>query len=540
MGFNGLKEMDYLVLARKWRPQLFSEVVGQAHITKTLENAIISKRIHHAFLFTGPRGVGKTSVARILAKALNCIHGPTPTPCNKCVICEEITEGHSLDVIEIDGASNTSVDDVRELKDNIRYLPSKSRYKIYIIDEVHMLSNSAFNALLKTLEEPPKHAIFIFATTEPHKIPLTVISRCQRFDFRRIPARDIINNLKSIASKEGVDIADEALFLIARESEGSLRDAQSILDQLISYKGNNISPEDVVSLLGIMDRRMLYDLLSGVIERDPYRSLKIIEDAYNYGFDLKKLISDLLDLVRNIMIVKITPNYRELIELPDNELRDLIDLSKRLEIEEVQRFLNILLRGEEELLRSESPKIVLELALVKMLHVGPIIPINKIIERLENLEKRLSLTKEIKEKEVKEKELEEKEIEEKEITKEETSWDNFLNFLKEKKPFLSSLLENPKSVDISEEKISLLYNNNNSFIKDSLKDKENINILKSLVKEYFKKDLNIEIEVEENAKKKETEKAKNNLLDHPSLKKILDTFGGEIVEIKEINQDKNY
>ncbi len=229
--------MSYLVFARKWRPQFFSEVIGQKHVTKTLQNAISSERIGHAFLLTGSRGVGKTSVARILAKALNCKDGPATEPCNDCPACTGITNGSSVDVLEIDGASNTGVDDVRELRENARYLPAQSRRKIYIIDEVHMLSNSAFNALLKTLEEPPTHVVFIFATTEPHKIPETILSRCQRFDFRRIPLQEILNQLKKVVQKEGVQISEQSLLVLCREAEGSMRDAQSLLDQVISFAG---------------------------------------------------------------------------------------------------------------------------------------------------------------------------------------------------------------------------------------------------------------------------------------------------------------
>jgi len=234
------EDTSYLVLARKWRPQLFEEVVGQQHITQTLQNAISQKRVAHAFLFTGARGVGKTSTARILAKALNCEKGPQINPCGQCTNCQEVTHGTSMDVIEIDGASNRGIDEIRELKENVRYTPAKSRYKIYIIDEVHMLTKEAFNALLKTLEEPPPHIIFIFATTEPHKIPATILSRCQRYDFKRIPFREVIGSLKRIVEEEKIQISQRGLLSIAQESEGSLRDAQSLLDQVIAYAGKNI------------------------------------------------------------------------------------------------------------------------------------------------------------------------------------------------------------------------------------------------------------------------------------------------------------
>jgi len=251
--------MSYLVLARKWRPQLFEEVIGQRHVTQTLQNAISQQRVAHAFLFTGARGVGKTSSARILAKALNCEKGLRTNPCNECASCQEITHGTSMDVIEIDGASNRGIDEIRELRENVRYTPAKSRYKVYIIDEVHMLTKEAFNALLKTLEEPPPHIVFIFATTEPHKIPATILSRCQRYDFKRIPFREVVESLKWIVEKEGIQISQRGLLSIAQGSEGSLRDAQSLLDQVIAYSGREIRDEDVVEVLGLIDRRVLSD-----------------------------------------------------------------------------------------------------------------------------------------------------------------------------------------------------------------------------------------------------------------------------------------
>src|SRR3990167_1026148 len=281
--------MSYIVLARKWRPTVFEKVVGQEHVTTTLRNAIIEKRIAHAYLFSGPRGVGKTTVARIFAKALNCSHGPTPSPCNECQSCKEITTNISVDVIEIDGASNTSVDNVREIRENIKYLPSRGRYRIYIIDEVHMLSNPAFNALLKTLEEPPSHAIFIFATTESHKIPDTVLSRCQRFDFKRISLKEIQDHIKFVAKTEGVNIADKAIYLIAREVDGSLRDAHSLLDQVIAFAGSDIKESDVVDALGLLDRTLLFQLSEAIIDKNGKGCLKLVEKVYNFGYDLKRL-----------------------------------------------------------------------------------------------------------------------------------------------------------------------------------------------------------------------------------------------------------
>jgi DNA polymerase-3 subunit gamma/tau len=299
--------MSYLVLARKWRPQSFDEIVGQEHISQTLMNAIRSNRVAHAFLFTGVRGVGKTTAARVLAKALNCVQGPTPTPCNSCVNCREITAGSAVDVLEIDGASNTGVDDVREIIENVRYQPAKSRFKIYIIDEVHMLSTSAFNALLKTLEEPPPHVKFIFATTDPHKVPHTIHSRCQRYDFKRIPFRLIADRLMHIARSDGVEVSDRALFLIAREGEGSMRDAQSLFDQVIAFAGKTVRDEDVVAALGLADRKMLYAVADAIVDRNPVRALELLNELHLYGQDMRRFARELLEHFRNLSVTRILP-----------------------------------------------------------------------------------------------------------------------------------------------------------------------------------------------------------------------------------------
>ena len=311
--------MAYQVLARKWRPQTFEEVMGQEPITRTLQNALTAGRVAHAFLFSGPRGVGKTSVARILAKALNCVAGPTPHPDNTCQLCQEITNGSSLDVLEIDGASNRGIDEVRDLREKIKYLPTQGKYKVYIIDEVHMLTKEAFNALLKTLEEPPAHAVFILATTEPHKVPVTILSRCQRYDFRRIPTGVIQAHLAKLAEQEGWHIDPEGLALVARAAEGGLRDAQGFLDQVVTFGGDGVSVPEIARILGVTDRGALLGALTAIIDRHGPDLLSLIEALYNQGQDLGRFYQDLILYARHLLVAGLHPEARHLAAVADTE-----------------------------------------------------------------------------------------------------------------------------------------------------------------------------------------------------------------------------
>lgn len=379
---------SYQVIARKWRPGLFDEVVGQVHVTRTLRNAISSGRIAHAYLFSGPRGVGKTTAARILAKCLNCATGPTTTPCNECASCKGITGGSSVDVFEIDGASNNSVDNVREISESVRYVPSQGKYKVYIIDEVHMLSTAAFNALLKTLEEPPAHAIFIFATTEVHKIPATILSRCQRFDFKRIPLREIQARLVEIATREGVRFEDKALYLIAREADGSMRDSQSLLEQVLSFSGGELREADVAEALGLMGRSVLYELSEAIIGKDARACLNIVEKVYKFGYDFKRGCSDLLEHIRDLTILKATGDA-SLLDLPDSEIGRLLDLSGRVGLDRLHMLFSILSKGYEEVSRSAHPRYALEMTLLRAAHLDESEPVGALIERLEAVASRL-------------------------------------------------------------------------------------------------------------------------------------------------------
>ncbi len=384
--------MSYLVLARKWRPQSFEEVIGQRHITKTLQNAITNDRIAHAFLFAGARGVGKTSMARILAKALNCREGPKPVPCNQCENCREISSGTSMDVLEIDGASNRGINEIRELRENVKYTPAKSASKIFIIDEVHMLTPEAFNALLKTLEEPPPRVIFILATTEPHKIPLTILSRCQRFDFKRISTKEIFQRLKEIVSQEGVEVSDKGLLLMARESKGSLRDAQSLLDQTISFAGKKIKDEDVKEVLGVVDTAILFEISAAVAREDIRKCLDILDNVYTYGHDIRRFCRELLEHLRNLMVVKIGGDPKQLTDLQGKEIEDLAAQSEDFSLDQIHRLFTILLKSEGEISRSPFPKVIMELALIKMATLRPLVPLDEIVDRLDTLEASLTGT----------------------------------------------------------------------------------------------------------------------------------------------------
>ena len=360
--------MDYQVSARKYRPGTFDDVIGQSHVVQTLMNSIATKRIAHAFLFSGTRGVGKTTVARILAKALNCEQGPTGTPCNTCANCREITQGTSVDVVEIDGASNTSVDDVREIRENVKFTPFRGQYRVYIIDEVHMLSNSAFNALLKTLEEPPSHVVFIFATTEIHKIPATILSRCQHYNFRRISKAEIVQRLRHVADQDGLTIEDRSLMALARASEGSMRDGLSLLDQIIAFGGNTIRHEDLETLLGAVPQERIRAMVEAVIQQDSAKALQVIAALLDQGHDVRAYCADLVEYVRNMLVAAVVPSgpeLRSLIEATEEDLTQLARDAERFTVEQLQELFRMYAAAEDSLRVSAHPRFVLETAAVR-------------------------------------------------------------------------------------------------------------------------------------------------------------------------------
>jgi DNA polymerase III subunit gamma/tau len=560
--------LEYLVLARKFRPQSFEDVAGQEHVVKTLRNAIGQGRVAHAFLFSGPRGVGKTSVARILAKSLNCEKGPTAVPCNVCSNCKEITDGSSLDVREVDGASNRGIDEIRELRENVKFAPASSRHKIYIIDEVHMLTREAFNALLKTLEEPPAHVIFIFATTENHKVPATILSRCQCYDFRRISLQEIAANLGRVAEAEKIQISGAALSWIAEAGDGSMRDAQSVFDQVISYAGMNINDPDVEEILGLVDRKYLFRLSEAVLQRDAGTCLIILEEAYLAGIDMKHFYQMLLKHFRNMLLVKIAADSSASFDIAPEQIETLNKQVQSATKETLQRYVEILIAEEDSFRRSQEARLKLETIIVKIAYLEPIIPISEIISTIEALEEKLRGTIANDENAVQTKNstrmpLIEMPVKTKPEIITKTSdekqqspvlennmpvnfaelRDNWKKFIKKENPLLAAKIESAEILSCTDGCLTLGFPKGFLFL-DNINEKEQKNQLEQIAKIFFHEDVTINIvtiNVDKAAAIANSGRNKINSLNNikreamnsPLLQKVMDEFAGaEIVEIK--------
>ncbi len=376
--------MSYLVFARKYRPQKFEQVVGQKPVVKTLQNSLRRKRVAHAILFSGVRGVGKTTLARLMAKSLNCQEGPAAEPCNKCRSCTEISAGSALDLLEIDGASNRGIQEVRELKDKIKFMPTSSRYKIIIIDEVHMLTNEAFNALLKTLEEPPAHVYFMFATTELHKIPVTILSRCQRFELRRVSSEELSHHFAKLAQNEKVEINKTALSLIVREADGSVRDGLSLLDQVLSYGESPIDENDVVEVLGLVRRELVLGIAEALLTGDRSQALTMLAEAFDFGMDVKRFITDLLECFRSLLLINIG-GCDQLMEQSDDDAAFLRTLAQAHPVESIHQKLNLLMQTADDLRFSFQPRLTLETSFLSIIAAGDVVGVETLLSKIDTV-----------------------------------------------------------------------------------------------------------------------------------------------------------
>jgi len=503
--------MSYLVLARKWRPQSFADIAGQEHITRTLTNAIRSNRIAHAYLFTGVRGVGKTTAARILAKALNCEKGPTPNPCNQCSFCKEITSGNCIDVLEIDGASNRGIDEIRQIIENVRYQPAQCRFKIYVIDEVHQVTRDAFNALLKTLEEPPPSVKFILATTEPHRLPETILSRCQRYDFRRITLREIVCRLDEISHQEGLKITKGALVLLAREADGSMRDAQSLLEQVLACvePGSTSRDETAVDerlleeILGLAERQVLYELSNAVIQGNPQRCIELIAKVVVEGRDLGRLSRDLVEHFRNLLVVRLAKadakeveafGKGQLFDLPDQEIEDLRTQVADLSTETLLDYFDFMAAGDEEVNRSSNPRFPLETVLVRLATLPKTLPITQLLERLEKLEKKLPGAGPAASAAVTQTPQAATSAPPAALSvagDKDNLWQNFVSFIGREKKFLASHLEAATAHELppGQLKIGVAERHHLNYLQDP----DNLSVLKNLAKRFFGDDVAVHI-----------------------------------------------
>jgi DNA polymerase-3 subunit gamma/tau len=511
--------MSYMALYRKWRPLKFDDVVEQEYIIKILKNAIAQNRIGHAYLFCGTRGTGKTTLAKIFSRAINCENPHDSNPCNECETCKGIISGSILDVLEIDAASNNSVDNIREIRDEVIYSPSKAKYKVYIIDEVHMLSTGAFNALLKTLEEPPPHIVFILATTEAHKLPVTILSRCQRYDFKRISIKSISLRIKEISDSNNISLNENAANLIAKLADGALRDGISILDQCLSLPKEEITLDDVVSVVGVVDINILANISDNIFNNNINSILEIIDSLTNYGKNLGKFITDLIEYFRNILIYKVSNNAENLVEFTDESLNKLGEQTKYWSIEEISLIIKNLSSLENSIKWSVHPKTLIEVELIKLSDKNYFNNQLNIEEKISALESKINNFKNIQVKTIapvnEAKKVTRENIPKKDfkINKKHyiQNWMDILNLLKTQKRFLYQILKETNAVLKNKNNVEVIVYNTNKINKEKLENPENIELIQKIVSEQLKEKINIKFSFRVQNSEYETDNFENKL-----------------------------
>jgi DNA polymerase-3 subunit gamma/tau len=496
--------MTYQVLFRKWRPQVFEEVVGQPFVVRTLQNALKSGKISHAYLFSGPRGVGKTTVARILAKALNCKEGLLGTPCNKCSSCREISLGISPDVQEIDGASNRGIEEIRNLRENVKFMPTLGLKRVFIIDEVHMLTIHAFNALLKTLEEPPRHVVFIFATTEPHKVPPTILSRCQRFDFKRIPVKDMTAHLQHVAEKEGIILEDGVIDLIVKKAEGSMRDAQGLLDQVVASSGEIVKYETVAELLGEIEAEFVSNMALALVKKDPATIFRTIKAVYEKGYDLREFYKTILELFKNSLLIQAGAAPEDLGLVPWQE-EVIKEISLCVGLEEVSVMAGLMLKYHEFLRVTDDPKLISEIIFLRLGTFKELLPLSKLYQIIAQegtyTGNQIGATRTHTEPTPEPLISPQQETQEK--SGEAKDWESFLHFLKKKKEIMARSLSGWELISFHPKEL-VLKKPSHPVLKEYLDDSGRLKELKELWKEYFGEDVRIIIKDGEAGEKKKS------------------------------------
>ena len=565
--------MTYQSLYRKFRPKSFDDLLGQDHVTTTLKNQLKSRNVTHAYLFTGIRGTGKTSAAKIFARAVNCLDNSDGNPCNDCEICKGILDESIMDVVEMDAASNNSVEDIRDLREKAKYHPSKSKYKVYIVDEVHMLSKGAFNALLKILEEPPSHVLFILATTEPQKLPATIQSRCQRFDFKRISIKKIIENMKNICKKLNVEVEERGLYLIAQNADGAMRDALSILEQCISFTDEKITYENILSILGTVNTDIILNITQNIIDKDVNKSLEIINEVVQYGKDVNQFIKDLILHLRNLMIIKSASDVENIVESSKEFLDNLAEQAKKVSISDIISYINILSEAENQSKWSSKPRIVLEISIIKLCSNTLNLSLEELSHRLERLEKSInsdnldiklrdlnesnyktnnqkndykvntsksnstknndiSDEKIIKGKNKANNTISKDNIEKNDITidKVQSTWTDILKYIKKDKISSHALLIEGKPIALENNTLIISYEDTFGFHKEAIDKQQNKEYVQATINKYLNTDISIRFIMD--SEKAAIKNEENNHKDNELIKKVKSIFGEDLVEIE--------